>query len=146
MDYMYMYYTPPTAGGTTGSFAWRLNRKLIEISDGLSHTFFVGEKHVRPDEWGLAAGGDFSIYNDDKFEVPTRIAGIGFPLAGGRTKDIDSGTANTKHNLQFGSYHPGICQFAMGDGRAIVLAVETDPDVLRRLANRADREPVVIDQ
>ncbi len=153
----YVYETPPVgilaymypfdwsiAGST--NFAWKLDRKLDAVRDGTSNTLLIGEKHVRPDEWGMDVSGDISIYNDDRYQCPTRIAGIGFPLAEGPEKDIDTGTtpATPKHCLQFGSYHPGLCQFVMGDGRTIALSVTVDPDVLRRLANRDDGEIVVV--
>jgi prepilin-type N-terminal cleavage/methylation domain-containing protein len=142
LGYMYLYQSVP-GSGVSGSFVWRLNRKLQDVTDGTSSTILLGEKHVRLNEWGRSAGGDFSIYNDDKFEVPMRAAGIGFPLAEPE-RDLDTGTATNKHNLQFGSDHRGVCQFVMLDGHTTPLDVNIDPYVLRRLANREDGEVVTI--
>ncbi len=123
---------------SSGRVNWVWRRSMANITDGASNTFFVGEKHVRPDESGTTAGGDWSMYNDDGPEGPCRIAGIGFPLARSPTDDIGI----SGHYLQFGGYHPGVCQFVMGDGHVVALSVTTDEDVLRRLANRKDGEIV----
>ncbi len=42
----------------------------------------------------------------------------------------------------FGSYHPGGCLFAMGDGRQSFLSESINLQVLQRLANREDGEEV----
>ena len=43
---------------------------------------------------------------------------------------------------QFGSYHPGICQFVMADGNVRPLRVSMSVDVLGKLANRHDGKVV----
>ncbi|MBI2823654.1 MAG: DUF1559 domain-containing protein [Planctomycetia bacterium] len=74
--------------------------RLAEITDGLSHTFVVGERSSRLgySTWvGVVPGGDGAI---------VRIVG-----------SFDH-TPNhpTGHFDDFGSYHPGGCHFVMGDG------------------------------
>ena len=54
-------------------------------------------------------------------------AGVGAPLAKG-----------PKGTGQFGSYHPGMCQFVLADGSARALPVSINLVVLGRLANRSD--------
>jgi prepilin-type processing-associated H-X9-DG protein len=46
------------------------------------------------------------------------------------------------YNLQFGSWHPGVCQFVMADGSVQTLANSTDVVVLDRLADRKDANVV----
>jgi len=108
-----------------------------DITDGLSKTLFVGEKHVRPDEFGRAVGGDTSIYSDDFYEPMGRIAGSGvdgdFPFAEGAQNDLAAW-----RKWQFGSEHPGGCQFVLGDGSVTLLSVSINNIVLGRLADRAD--------
>jgi hypothetical protein len=42
----------------------------------------------------------------------------------------------------FGSYHPGICQFVMGDGSVRSLSVNLAPEILRLLVVRNDGQPI----
>ena len=42
----------------------------------------------------------------------------------------------------FGSYHPGICQFVMGDGSVRPLSTAINPNILALLANIADGQPI----
>lgn len=116
---------------------WKHNLRFRTIVDGLTKTFFLGEKHVRPDEFGRSASGDISIYNDDSPQALGRLAGPNFPLAQSPTGDI-----GTNRAYQFGSMHPGVSQFVMGDCSVHSLAVDTDVEILRRLAHRSDGEVV----
>ena len=84
---------------------------------------------------GVAPFNDGSVFNSNSLLNTGRFAGPGFALGRGPEE---------AHNENFGSWHPGICNFLMGDGRVISLATETDPVVLGQLANRHDGE--VIDQ
>jgi type II secretory pathway pseudopilin PulG len=102
-----------------------------QITDGLSNTFFVGEKHVLPDGFGKGPL-DCSLYNGDYYVCSTRSASPNYPLARSRT-DATVG---------FGSYHPGTCQFLLGDGGVRSLSAGTDPRILALLANIADGQPV----
>ena len=110
------------------------------ITDGLSHTLFVGEKHLRPADHGELQI-DSSIYHDNWFPPICRVAGTGakgdFPLADGELNDLGA-----NRGLQFGSSHPGICQFVFGDGSVTGLSVTIDLETLRRLAMRNDNEVV----
>lgn len=127
---------------TTVEWSYRL--PIAKITDGSSKTFLFGEKHVRPEEYGMVAGGDISTYNDDLFDSLIRTAGSGltgdYPLAQSPNSDLN----NTDRAVQFGSTHPGICNFAFADGSVSSISVSTDLDLLRRLADRKDSEPVAI--
>ena len=102
--------------------------RFISFTDGLSNTFFVGEKHIPNQKYGVSP--DNSIYNGDH-GASFKSAGVGRPLARG-----PSGTG------QFGSYHPGVCQFVMGDGSVRIISVGLDPTNLARLANRYDGQVI----
>jgi prepilin-type N-terminal cleavage/methylation domain-containing protein len=131
--------TAPVEVGPKWRWTWRLTFK--KVTDGLTKTFLVGEKHVRPSDYGVLSGGDISAYNDDREEGFARVAGRFFPLANGPEGDLQ----NLYRATQFGSSHAGVCQFAMGDGRVVAVSVDIETDVLRRLANRADGEMVQTD-
>jgi prepilin-type N-terminal cleavage/methylation domain-containing protein len=44
--------------------------------------------------------------------------------------------------IAFGSYHPGVCQFVLGDGTVKAVSVTTPTPILRRLSVKDDGEPV----
>ena len=106
---------------------------FASILDGTANTIFVGEKHVPLGKFGTVAGMDTSTYNADNMERFARFAGPGYGLAR---------TVNETVAINFGSYHPGICQFVLGDGSTRALSVSLDTVVLRRLAVRDDGEVI----
>jgi prepilin-type N-terminal cleavage/methylation domain-containing protein len=105
--------------------------RFSHVSDGLSQTLFVGEKHIPNSQFGV--GVDSSIYNGDHGSS-FKKAGVGASLARGPT---GSG--------QFGSYHPGVCMFVLGDGSVRSLQVSIDATNLGRLANRKDGQVITAD-
>jgi prepilin-type N-terminal cleavage/methylation domain-containing protein len=100
------------------------------VLDGLSNTFLVGEKHIQRERYGR--NPDNSVYNGDHGAAFKR-AGVGSPLA----KGINSSTSS-----QFGSYHPGICQFVLADGNVRALSVSLSVNTLAKLANRRDGQSI----
>ncbi|MEM9410056.1 MAG: DUF1559 domain-containing protein [Planctomycetota bacterium] len=114
---------------------WESQTSFRDIFDGLSNTILVGEKHIRPGTFGMnspgtlsANTGDGSIYNGDHPWVISRAAGPDFPLA----------NRNSPFNLQFGSWHPGVCQFTMGDASVQAVQITVDNEILAALAQRND--------
>jgi len=106
-------------------------KRLAEITDGASNTITVGEKHVQVGQFGKA-GGDCSTYNGDK-GCSYRGAGPSFPLAR---------TPNQNANANYGSYHPGICQFVLVDGSIRAVKVNVNLTVLGYLADIDDGQPI----
>lgn len=116
-----------------------------KITDGLSKTLFVGEKHLTEPCFGRESGvdpatgldircGDNSVYNGDQHRTIARYAGPSSPLA-----DSPS-TPLIEEKSQFGSWHPGICHGLLGDGSVRSGSNDTSTVVLGRLANIADGE------
>jgi prepilin-type processing-associated H-X9-DG protein len=136
----------PSPGGP-GVMSWSSRTSFTSIIDGLSNTLLIGEKHVPLDQfgqnwipppgWPLASPfenpGDGAIYNGDFPWVATRIAGRLNPLAR-EARDVP------RNN--FGSYHPGVCQFVFCDGSVRALNVSIDPNVLGLMASRNDGQAV----
>jgi hypothetical protein len=90
-----------------------------QISDGLSNTFLVGEKHVPFGKFGTLAGYDCSIFDGEN--TPNPYASCSLRSAGVGGQDLRYGqtllaTTVNDTGWKFGSYHPGICQFAFCDG------------------------------
>ncbi len=120
--------------GPRGDGSWNPVR-LASITDGLTNTIFFGEKHIpqvgsNPALYGFGSGPyDSSAFNGDQMVAASRKAGVGVPLSRGDGDTTGRG---------FGSSHPGICQFVLGDGSVRSFSVTIDEVVLGYLANRED--------
>ena len=132
-----------TADGNNGVFRWNgangggagdpsVGAKLLDITDGTSNTFLLGEKHVRQDQltkWQQ----DGCVYNSQNWDVNGRKAGASFPLALGPT-DTYLG--------QFGSWHTQLCQFAYADGSTRAVRVSVPGSTLALLAGLNDGQVI----
>jgi prepilin-type N-terminal cleavage/methylation domain-containing protein len=108
------------------------------ITDGLSNTFLMGEKHVRMGELGGLANGqmnpnDFCVYAAKPAWSVGRIAGVKNPLAL---------TIYDSYNIQFGSWHTGVVQFVFCDGSVHALSTSVSGTTLQNLANRTDGQVI----
>jgi prepilin-type N-terminal cleavage/methylation domain-containing protein len=112
---------------------YRAPPSFNDIRDGLSNTLFVGEKHIPPTRFGQGTW-DNSIYNHDYRNNIYRRAGVGRRLVANPTDTSSTGAES------FGGYHPGTCQFLLGDGGVRALRVSIDETTLGWLANRMDGE------
>jgi hypothetical protein len=108
-----------------------LGVRFADITDGLSSTLLVGEKHVPLRHFGEGPL-DNSAYNGDYFLSHARPAGIDFPLA----------QTNTEISPVFGSYHTNVVQFGFCDGSARGLRRTIPPKILQLLASRNDGMPI----
>ncbi len=102
-------------------------KRLAEFTDGTSNSFLVGEKHVQVGHFGKV-GSDGCIYNGDK-GYAYRGAGPQYPLV---RNPSQTQTAN------YGSYHPGVCQFVMGDCSIKAVRVNINTTTLGYLADIDD--------
>jgi prepilin-type N-terminal cleavage/methylation domain-containing protein len=113
---------------------WSSRTRFESITDGLSNTILIGEKHVPLGKYGREDNGDGSIYNGDpRNENAARIAGPANPLAR---------YPEESYRINFGSSHPGICQFLMGDGHVRAIPLTINGTTLGRLAVRDDGQPI----
>ena len=105
-----------------------------EITDGLSHTYLVGEKHV--DLPSMPTGGDAGddqsfLYGDDL--DTTR-----------RTYLPPTRTSNPSNYRQFGSAHPVVFGMAMADGSVHSIGYDIDSSLHTRLGSRNDGQPAAL--
>jgi prepilin-type N-terminal cleavage/methylation domain-containing protein len=118
------------------------------ITDGLTNTAFIGEKHVpvpgTQDWFGQVDAKDNSIYNPDFWSSIGRKGGKERPLAE-PTDGSRGGAELTNYNKNFGSWHTGICQFVFGDGSVQALKNDIDEYMLGHICNMADGEIVDFD-
>jgi prepilin-type processing-associated H-X9-DG protein len=128
-------------GGTDPNLLYRgdiPHTRFANIVDGTSKTLMLGEKQIPLRGYGYYMLGsenifDSSIYNSDNFPTAGRVAGPGYGLARSSDEPV---------NDNFGSVHPGVCQFVFVDGSVHTLSVEIDDVTLGRLANRKDGQTI----
>jgi hypothetical protein len=114
---------------------------MQRISDGLSNTLLIGEKHVTPLGIGIfdattGAEQDFCVYSSQPSKwayVTGRKAGVSFPLAL---------NGNAPYANQFGSWHPAIVHFTFGDATVRGLRNSIAGSTLALLSARDDGQPV----
>ena len=97
-----------------------------QVTDGLSKTFAIGERHIPPPDSSESANmvhfqqGDTAFFPSDTPHVVFRDTARGLA-------DGPSDTSNRK----FGSRHPGITQFVFLDGHVEAISNDTRLDILR---------------
>jgi prepilin-type N-terminal cleavage/methylation domain-containing protein len=100
------------------------------FTDGLSHTLYIGEKHVPAGQFGVFPY-DCNLYDGHNIMCSTRSAGPGFPIA----------RAPDDTRLLFGGPHFGVCLFAFADGSVKPVRNSIDEVALGLLSHRADGQP-----
>jgi prepilin-type N-terminal cleavage/methylation domain-containing protein len=99
-----------------------------DVTDGISHTIYVGEKLADPSDLGWMSGTRATLRN------------TGTPPAWG-TPDANAPNLAEKNDLYdggFASDHAQVCNYLFGDGRTDSLSDCIDTKVLQQLGNRAD--------
>jgi hypothetical protein len=109
---------------------------FAKVTDGLSNTLMIGEKHVAKSDLNNPATSytrDGVIWSGGEQGASVRRAGAANPLA----QDI-----NAVYNNQFGSYHTSVVQFAMGDGSIRGIRTSVPGSTLALLSNIKDGLPI----
>ncbi|HZZ26553.1 MAG TPA: DUF1559 domain-containing protein [Pirellulales bacterium] len=134
---------------------------IRQISDGLSKTYLIGEKALKPecypgsggncpaDDQSMFQGYDWDTVRwagSNSFSVPSSkifVGGIDWrPL---RDSEIDPTTVVTTTSpylVNFGSAHANGCMFVMCDGSVQIIGYNIDPAVHWKLAARNDGNQV----
>lgn len=116
---------------------WVDRISVHDVSDGTSNTFLVGELHVQPNRVNsMPYNGP--IYNGEDLAAFTRIGGPTVPIA--RNPFEEPGSI-----MGFGSWHSGVCNFAMADGSTRSVNNYLDTETLAQLCHRADGNFVSVD-
>jgi hypothetical protein len=139
-------YCGPLRPGVVNGSAWEVRETFAYWQDGTSNQFVLGENHIPSNRLGFY--GNNRPYAGDNQWIIVNGNGSKVSLARGGTtsysfKPIARNSAeysednygpglgdawtNRDQCYQFGSYHPGICQFLLGDGsvRAVPVTCPT---------------------
>jgi len=131
---------------TTHKWPARSRVTIGGVTDGMTYTALVGEKHLNPQKVGEALLD--APYNPTHISISSspggiRVIGLGLAAAPDSPTYTKAGLADAEDNfLRFGSWHSGITQFVFGDARVAQVKNSASPDsVLVPMAHRADGTP-----
>lgn len=115
-----------------------------EISDGASHTIFVGEKRLDANGLGWMSGTRSTLRNTGTMiNMTPAVRDNQSPYSRyGREEDaatylVDQGGDDLAVG-GFSSHHPGGANFALGDGSVRFISETVDTEVYAQLGHRAD--------
>ncbi len=104
-----------------------------QVTDGLSKTLLVGEKHMPPEPQNATDGlqhvlmGDAAFFAADSRHTIFRRSSAGFP-----------NSRDEPYRGHFGSEHPGVAYFVFLDGHVQSLDYDLDIDILKSLSAIGD--------
>jgi len=136
----------------------KAQQRLVDMKDGTSNTAIVGEKFWTQEGLGAATGRaehnryDHSVFvQDNSWREYMAARNMRFPLRTGVVRD-SGGEGDWAHVVPtattvpratgFGSWHPGIVHFLMGDGSVHGISENIDLRTQHRLADRSDGETI----
>lgn len=126
--------------------SWRPRDTLSWWQDGTSNQFIIGEKHIPQSRIRTCTNTPFGyidcsyLFADGNNELhigrPASMAISQGVIA--RSSFIGDTSGSPENDFSFGSFHPGICQFALGDGSVRGISVNTKPLTFCRLCDVQD--------
>jgi prepilin-type N-terminal cleavage/methylation domain-containing protein/prepilin-type processing-associated H-X9-DG protein len=138
----------PIARDNHGVFFLNSHIRPRDVTDGLSHTLFVGEKLNEANDLGWMSGTRATLRNTGALP---NLGSVGYPggmpvpgaVPGPDTSGAaDQSPADTEKQLlfvgSFGSRHPGGLNILLGDGAVRFLSQTVSPQLFQQLGHRAD--------
>jgi prepilin-type N-terminal cleavage/methylation domain-containing protein len=112
----------------------------VDVPDGLSHTYLIGEKYLNPDNYrnGLDGADDWCMLSGDQNDM-NRLCFVDPTNNYAQPMRDRKGFSN---GFPFGSVHAASFHMMMCDGSVQAIRYEIDPTLHANLANRKDRHPV----
>jgi prepilin-type N-terminal cleavage/methylation domain-containing protein len=137
---------PPYWAGiplNTGVFPQHAALSMAAITDGASNTYLIGEKYLDPVNCttGSDDGDDQNAFTGLNWDN-IRTAAIPGPNNTYNYQVPQQDTPSSANHWSFGSAHPGAFSMMLCDGSVRTISYSIDPETHRRLANRADRQPI----
>jgi prepilin-type N-terminal cleavage/methylation domain-containing protein/prepilin-type processing-associated H-X9-DG protein len=142
--------SPPPPGGwplVNPNQGWKPRDTFARITDGLSNTALIAEKHITTHYLGQCCrdnhgpdGRDGYIYwnrsNGNPYYGEYWVAGsVDLGLA---RSPLEGEGLNVNAAPALGSWHPGVCNFLFADGSVHALTVDLAPSILQSLGDVAD--------
>ncbi len=145
---------------TSGSFSWTPRDTMAWWQDGTSNQFCFGEKNFPQFTTALGAVVDYppgkgengtigdntylmsSVGGENVIQVTRTFDDSGAGLRHIARGPRDAGVLYDSGASYFGSIHPGICNFLVGDGSVRSVANTADPELLRKQSDAIDGETV----
>jgi prepilin-type N-terminal cleavage/methylation domain-containing protein/prepilin-type processing-associated H-X9-DG protein len=112
----------PIAGNNVGVLFLNSHITARDVTDGVEHTIYLGEKRTEVGDLGWMSGTRATLRN----------AGVAIDAAGIEKPSDDLLVGG------FGADHPAGANFLFGDGAVRFVSTAIDVGVLQQLANRAD--------
>jgi prepilin-type N-terminal cleavage/methylation domain-containing protein len=137
-------YAFPDWHPSTGIAHTRSRIRVVDIKDGTSNTYLVGEKYVSQQsaDLGTSYGDDQGPYCSDERDS-MRWAALGTANLPPLRDQI--GPDSNAQTFSFGSAHVGGFQMALADGSVRMFEYTITPQLHRRLSNRRDGQVVSFD-
>lgn len=122
----------PIDESNNGTLFLNSHLRIGDIRDGSSQTILIGEIDPGRSSLGWASGTRATLRNTGSFRAPVTNEPIG--------ESSNAFPVGTLTVGGFGSYHTGGANFIFADGSVHFLGTSIDPQLLRKLGNRADGE------
>ena len=124
-----------------GVFGWKLNRRLGDVTDGLSNTLAIGEFAIAGDN-GTVTNGFYrpwivGAYYNGGTELASYSSKVArFPFGDAKDRDDVSGSTDGApfNHLPMFSSHPGGCHFGGCDGSVHFLVSDMDHELYLNMA------------
>ena len=117
------------------------------VTDGLSYTYFAGEKYLNRADYdtGKDSGDDFSLYQGADFDILRWTSPTATVTYFGIQDQPNLPSLDRRSHaaiLSFGSAHPGGWNAVFCDGSVHTMGYDLDAEIHRRMGNRHDGLPV----
>ncbi len=125
---------------SSGVIYRRSEVRQADISDGLSHTYLIGERYMNPDAYGDYIVGHYQCDDDQGWTM-----GYDFDInVWAQKKPLQDTPGFGECETMFGSVHAGGFNVVLCDGSVHTISYSINLETHGRLANRKDGRPVEV--